>query len=271
MRHLLLRHDALDAEGFAAQLAGTPGEVAQAILGAAREGLTEAQALLGQILLDGQGIQRDPPLARTWFTIAAERGHAMARNMLARCLEHGWGGPADPAAAAVHYRIAAQAGLDWARYNLANLHATGRGVSQDQPRADALYRQAAEQGHAKSMNLVGRYHEEGLVVARDLAQAAHWYRRSAEGGDFRGQFSHAAMLSASGRHAEAETWLRRALEGGNLNFLRSARHGLEQSAHPPFRSLALAYYRRAAQLGDDTDREALEQALERHGYARLPV
>ena len=37
MRHLLLRHDALDAEGFAAQLAGTPGEVA-AILGAAREG-----------------------------------------------------------------------------------------------------------------------------------------------------------------------------------------------------------------------------------------
>ncbi|MEN1381630.1 hypothetical protein AAIG84_33700, partial [Pseudomonas aeruginosa] len=25
------------------------------------------------------------------------------------------------------------------------------------------------------------------------------------------------------------------------------------------------------QLGDDTDREALEQALERHGYARLPV
>lgn len=53
MRHLLLRHDALDAEGFAAQLAGTPGEVAQAILGAAREGLTEAQALLGQILLDG--------------------------------------------------------------------------------------------------------------------------------------------------------------------------------------------------------------------------
>ena len=127
MRHLLLRHDALDAEGFAAQLAGTPGEVAQAILGAAREGLTEAQALLGQILLDGQGIQRDPPLARTWFAIAAGHGHAMARNMLARCLEHGWGGPADPAAAAVHYRIAAQAGLDWARYNLANLHATGRG------------------------------------------------------------------------------------------------------------------------------------------------
>lgn len=52
MRHLLLRHDALDAEGFAAQLAGTPGEVAQAILGAAREGLTEAQALLGMSFLN---------------------------------------------------------------------------------------------------------------------------------------------------------------------------------------------------------------------------
>ncbi|MEN1480670.1 sel1 repeat family protein, partial [Pseudomonas aeruginosa] len=29
--------------------------------------------------------------------------------------------------------------------------------------------------------------------------------------------------------------------------------------------------RRAALLGDDTDREALEQALERHGHARLPA
>ena len=44
------------------------------------------------------------------------------------------------------------------------------------------------------------------------------------------------MLSASGRHAEAETWLRRALEGGNLNFLRSARHGL--GSRPTHRSAA---------------------------------
>ncbi|PTC34569.1 MULTISPECIES: tetratricopeptide repeat protein [Pseudomonas aeruginosa group] len=271
MRHLLHRHEALDAEGFAAQLAGSPREAAQAILGAAREGLPEAQALLGQILLDGQGIERDAALARTWFGIAAEGGHAMARNMLARCLEHGWGGAADLAAAARHYRIAAGQGLDWARYNLANLYATGRGVEQDQACAYALYRQAAEQGHAKSMNLVGRYHEEGLVVARDQAQAAHWYRRSAEGGDFRGQFSHAAMLAANGRHAEAETWLRRALEGGNLNFLRSARHSLEQSSHPAFRGLALAYCRRAAELGDASDREVLERAIGHAETAPLPA
>lgn len=53
MRRLLLRHDALDIEGLAAQLAGASGEIAQAILGAARKGPTEAQALFGQTLLDG--------------------------------------------------------------------------------------------------------------------------------------------------------------------------------------------------------------------------
>ncbi|MGV8604402.1 sel1 repeat family protein, partial [Pseudomonas aeruginosa] len=81
----------------------------------------------------------------------------------------------------------------------------------------------------------------------------------------------APILRAAGRHAEAETCLRRALEGGNLNFLRSANDGQEQSDNPPVRRMALAYDRRAEQLGDDTDREALEQALERHGDARKPA
>lgn len=164
-----LRHrQALDDAGWRQLLDERP---AQAIVAAARAGLLEAQALLGQILLDGHGIAQDRPLALRWFTIAAGRGHLMARNMLGRCLEHGWGCTADTALAASHYQMAAEAGLDWAMYNYANLLATGRGVLADPASALAWYRRAAHAGHAKSMNLLGRYLEQGLACRRDVEQA----------------------------------------------------------------------------------------------------
>lgn len=161
MNHVLLRREAASAEQLPSSLDGEPREAARWILAAAEAGETQAQALLGQILLDGRGIARDAALARRWFAIAAARGHAMAANMLGRCLELGWGGPVDLAAAARSYRQAADAGLDWGLYNYANLLATGRGVAPDDAQALACYRRAAELGHAKSMNLVGRYCEEG--------------------------------------------------------------------------------------------------------------
>ncbi|MEG1082762.1 MAG: tetratricopeptide repeat protein, partial [Pseudomonas sp.] len=167
--------------------------------------------------------------ARRWFAIAAYQGNAMAHNMLGRCLEHGWGAEVDVPGAARHYRAAADLGLDWGLYNYANLLATGRGVVADQVQALACYRQAAEAGHAKSMNLLGRYLEEGVACPADPAQARDWYRRSAEAGDFRGQFSHAAMLVEHGQVEQALPWLEQALSTGNLNFLRRSTPTLEQA------------------------------------------
>jgi len=248
MSFQLRREEVLSGDQLKAMLQESPARAAQAVLIAAGEGVLDAQALLGQILLDGQGIEQDQPLAVRWFGIAARRGHMMARNMLGRCHEHGWGCEADAAIAAGHYRIAAEAGLDWAMYNYANLLATGRGVAENQRQALNLYRRAAELGHAKSMNLLGRYLEEGLVCPKDLPAAHGWYRRSAEGGDFRGQFSHAAVLADQGNIDEALQWLRRALTGGNLNFLRVASKALLDATDPQIRALAPAYAQRLAEL-----------------------
>jgi TPR repeat protein len=241
MTFQIRREEVLSGAQLSAMLEQSPARAAQAILLAAGEGEVEAQALLGQILLDGQGIAQDQSLALRWFGIAAERGHLMARNMLGRCHEHGWGVAADASIAAQHYRIAAQAGLDWAMYNLANLLATGRGVAMDHSRALALYRCAAERGHAKSMNLLGRYLEEGQACPEDAAAARDWYRRSAEGGDFRGQFSFAAVLADEGRVEEAIGWLRKALVGGNSKFLRVASESLTNARHAQIRALADEY------------------------------
>lgn len=264
MSFVLRRTEEINVEDLTGQLANNPRQTARLIVTGARDGDLEAQALLGQILLDGHGIEQNVGLALTWFGIAAERGHAMARNMLGRCLEHGWGCAKDETAAAGHYAIAAQQKLDWAMYNLANLLSTGRGVQRDDARALALYQSAAALGHAKSMNLVGRFHEEGLVVARNLDAAHQWYRRSAEAGDFRGQFSHASVLAERGDLPAARIWLERALEGGNLNFLRVARQQLAASMPPSLRELTLAYFQRAAELGDESD---LHQLAEQMGVA----
>lgn len=253
MSFQIRREEVLNGAQLSAMLEESPARAAQAILLAAGEGVVEAQALLGQILLDGQGIARDQALALRWFGIAAGRGHLMARNMLGRCHEHGWGCAADAVVAAAHYRAAADGGLDWAMYNLANLLATGRGVAVDQPQALALYQRAAESGHAKSMNLLGRYLEEGRECPEDPVCARDWYRRSAEGGDFRGQFSHAAVLADDGRIDEALHWLNQALEGGNLNFLRVGSDSLLACAHPQMRAMAHAYRQRMLLLEAQSD------------------
>jgi len=245
MTFQLRREEVLDGDRLTAMLDESPARAAQAIIIAAREGLIDAQALLGQILLDGQGIEQDQPLALRWFDIAARRGHLMARNMLGRCHEHGWGCDANATIAAQHYRQAAEAGLDWAMYNLANLLATARGVAEDQPQALALYRRAAYLGHAKSMNLLGRYLEEGVHCPADPVAAVDWYRRSAEAGDFRGQFSYGAVLASHGRIEEALVWLRRALAGGNLKFLRVAGQSLGSATDPRIRALAADYQQKA--------------------------
>jgi TPR repeat protein len=252
MTFQLRREEVLDGERLKAMLDESPARAAQAILIAAREDMLDAQALLGQILLDGQGIAQDQSLAVRWFDIAARRGHLMARNMLGRCHEHGWGCEADASVAARHYRIAAGAGLDWAMYNFANLLATGRGVSEDQLQALSLYRHAAELGHAKSMNLLGRYLEEGRICPADPAAARDWYRRSAEGGDFRGQFSVAAVLADEGNIDGALIWLRKALAGGNLNFLRVASKALLSATDPQIRALATDYAQRCIELEPKT-------------------
>lgn len=253
MTFSLLREETLDGDQLRARLAKSPVRAAQAILSAAKAHFVDAQALLGQILLDGNGIERDPKLARIWFQIAANNGHTLAQNMLGRCHEHGWGCVANPLKAAAHYQIAANAGLDWGLYNFANLLATGRGITQDPIRALSCYRKAAEMGHAKSMNLLGRYLEEGQFCEADAQAAVDWYRRSAEGGDFRGQFSYAGVLANQGRIEEALYWFNSALAGGNLNFLRVSGEALLQAEHPTLRALASDYYQRAAALGDKSD------------------
>jgi TPR repeat protein len=213
------RLKAMSADEISALLSPGHAERPVVIRLAAEAGLADAQTMLGQMLLDGDGVARDPQKAIGWFGKAAEQGHAMAINMIGRCYDQGWGVDIDKARAAEWFRIAADMGLDWAQYNYATLLALGEGVAEDKPAALALLRQAAAQRNAKAINFVGSFYEDGWAVERDMDVAADHYRQAAEGGDFRGCFNHARMLADAGDIDGALHWLSRVGESATPAFM----------------------------------------------------
>ncbi|WP_294046147.1 tetratricopeptide repeat protein [Sphingomonas sp.] len=212
----------------------------------AEDGEAAAQALYGQLLLDGNGVARDAAAAFDWFVRAGAQGHVMALNMVGRCYDLGWGMAVDKARAADCYRVAAERGLDWAMYNYATLLALGQGVAEDKPAALAWFEKAAKLGNAKAINFVGSFHEDGWVVKRDLAKAARLYARAAAGGDFRGCFNHARMLGERGRAEEALGWIERAGRGATPAFVAKAAAFLDASPVPAFRARGRAAIERGA-------------------------
>ncbi len=217
----------------------TPADprLSQDLHAAAVAGDAEAQAVLGQWLLDGRDGTPEPEQALQWFLKAAAQQHAMGMNMVGRCHENGWGTPVDFFAAANWYRQAARKGLDAAMYNYANLLQSGRGVAQDHATAVALYRDAADMGHAKSMTKIGRYYEDGLVLEKDADLAFFCYREAALGGDFRGMFSYAGMLAARGQMDEALQWLAKVPLTATPRYKAQAGALLLQSPYEGFRRI----------------------------------
>ena len=119
-------------------------ELFERIRQGAEDGDAEAQAYMGSIYSQGEGVPEDPAAALTWYTMAAEQGHAVAQ------------------------------------YNVAGFHATGRGVRVDHVLASAWFRKAAQQGLPQAqMQLAANYYI-GRGVPWDPTEAEIWFSRPAE-------------------------------------------------------------------------------------------
>ncbi|AFL89672.1 TPR repeat-containing protein [Terriglobus roseus DSM 18391] len=206
---------------------------------AAERGVCQAQALYGQMHLDGKLVPQNPSLALHWFERAAVGGDVMAINMVGRCLDQGWGVAASPHLAAPWFRKAAERGLDWGMYNLATLLTMGSGVNEDKYEALHWFRKAADLGHAKSINIVGGFYEDGWVVAVDMAAAKDCYRRAAIAGDFRGQFNYARLLADAGEISSALSWLQKVPQTATPAFLLKMKRFLEQMPVAELRTFAV--------------------------------
>ena len=127
----------------------------EAIRTRAIAGEADAQAVLGFMYYDGEGVPQDDVEAVVWYRQGAEQGHAGAQVNLGAMYATGEGVPQDDVEAVAWWRKSAEQGHAGAQVNLGAMYDTGRGVPQDDTEAVAWYRQAAEQGHAEAQFNLG--------------------------------------------------------------------------------------------------------------------
>ena len=127
----------------------TPGELEEAAdyyRRAAERGNSRAQAELGLMYLEGQGVQGNPEEAARWLRRAAESGDAIAQYSLALLYHQGHGVGRDFGEALYWYENAARQGNAGAMNNLAIMHGLGEGVPQSNVEAYAWFAMAASHG-----------------------------------------------------------------------------------------------------------------------------
>ncbi len=146
---------------------------------AAEEGDIKAQATLGWMYENGEGIDKSFKKAVKWYRKAAEQGHAEAQAGLGRCYYNGTGVSQDYEQAVVWYRKAAEQNHTWAQASLAYYYEM---IDQDFREAIKWYEKAAVQGDAVAQCNLGRFYESGHGTAEDYKLAIYWYLRAAKQG-----------------------------------------------------------------------------------------
>ena len=113
----------------------------------ANDGDAEAQAHIGYMTYQGEGVTRDKAAAVEWYRLSAVQGNRDAQYNLAVAYAFGEGVPQDDPEAVNWYRRAAEQGSAIAQYSLAVSYALGEGVQQSDSDAARWYRAAADQGY----------------------------------------------------------------------------------------------------------------------------
>lgn len=149
----------------------------------AQQGKASAQAMLGHMYEQGQGVSQDYAKAVKWYRMAGEQGQAGAQFNLGGMYADGRGVAQDNGEAARWFRNAAEQDHAKAQNNLGALYARGRGVAQDNAEAVMWYCKAAEQGNDAAQFNLGNMYGKGLGVPRDMVQAHMWWNLAASQGD----------------------------------------------------------------------------------------
>jgi TPR repeat protein/class 3 adenylate cyclase len=188
---------------------------------AADQGDALGEAGLGNLFEYGQGVDRNYSEAFKWFEKAAVQGLTYAQNQIGAFYENGLGVPKDASVAMKWYRKAADAGDGWAQTSIGDLYWGRAGIEQDYAEAMRWYRKAAEQSNLGGQTGIGALYERGLGVAIDYGQALSWYRKAAEQEYWAAEEDLGRLyengLGVVRDYSEAMKWYRKAANGGSAS------------------------------------------------------
>lgn len=124
---------------------------------AAAHDYSEAFAMVGDAYLDGQGVEKNPAKARSWYRNGAGMGEITATLKLADCYKNGIGGKVDYSKAMEQYlHLAERTGRFWNRYadaigtalyEIGNMYLNGLGVPVDLKKAARYFKLAVKKGN----------------------------------------------------------------------------------------------------------------------------
>ncbi|MSO68663.1 MAG: sel1 repeat family protein [Alphaproteobacteria bacterium] len=140
----------------------------------AEAGDAQAQAWLGSLYANGEGVALDDREAFAWYLRSAEGGNAQAQANVGAFYAMAKGVEKNEAEAVRWFEKAAAQDDANAQFNLAVLYTKGQGVAADKAKAAALYRRAAERGHYPSQARLGHTYANGIGVEKNRVQAFLW-------------------------------------------------------------------------------------------------
>lgn len=141
---------------------------------AAEHGNSVAQASLGLMYFEGQGLGRNYPEALNWFRLAAKQDNAVGQSFLGLAYFYALGVPQSDRQAVQWCRLGADQGNELAQQTLGLCYRSGRGVDADLTAAAKWFRRAAEQGNEDAQLSLGLAYRLGAGVPRDEVAAYKW-------------------------------------------------------------------------------------------------
>lgn len=148
----------------------------------AENGNPEAQAWLGAMYANGDGVEVDDKKALTWYVKAAEQGYPMAQSNAGAMYYMGQGTEKNIDQAIKWLSAAAENNDVNGLFNLAVIYTNGEDIEENPEYAAKLYRRAAEQGHYPSQSRLGFMYANGQGIEKDRVQAYLWLTLASQHG-----------------------------------------------------------------------------------------
>ena len=234
---------------------------------AAYKGHTKSQYMLGLMLYDGEGGEKDKDMARTMCQLAADQDHADAQYMLGSMLYYGEGGKKDEVQGKIMIGKAAMQGNIKAKsllllildrdteFRLADeLYKT-----RNYPDAKIKFLYAAYKGHTKSQYMLGWMFYNGEGGEKNYEQAKKWFESAADQDHDEAQYMLGRMLyygeGGEKNYEQAKKWFESAVDKGNVDAM--------------YMLGTMLYYGEGGEKNDDQVKKLFESVADKDNTAAM--
>jgi TPR repeat protein len=146
---------------------------------AARLGHTRSQNKLGELYLNGIGVEQDVQKAIELFKETAEQNSFWGIYNLGVIYASGKGVKQSYKDAHALFLKSANLGYRKAQFNLGVMYYNGMGIDKNEATAFKWFKKAADKDVLEAMYVVGKAHESGEGLPRDIYKAKSYYKKAA--------------------------------------------------------------------------------------------